>query len=130
MADDMVKFAGGKVTSSKVPPFHLIPLEAQVRLAWRFQTGIDRRPDGTAWNACSKNQEVLLDQAFVLDRISHVIKHANLLRDKIIAGTPMEGDDDAGAIAWCGAFFCCATRAMADAQKGSFNDGKVEPPVS
>lgn len=112
MADNQIHFAKGKASSSKCPPFHLIPAEGERRIAARFQLGIDNRPDGTAWNACSSNQECLTDRKFVLDRIAHVIDHAHKLRDKVIAGRPMDGDDDAAAIGWAAHFLCCATQAL------------------
>jgi hypothetical protein len=108
-----VPMAGGVVTSSKIPPLHLIPTEALVRTATRFELGIERKGEDKAWNACSANQSCLTDKQFVLNRLGHVILHAMSLRDKILRGAPMEGDDDAGAIAWSGAFLCCATKALA-----------------
>ena len=55
-----VEIQFGKVSSSKCPPFHLIPLVALEKLAERFQCGVDRKGDG-AWNAISHNQECLTD---------------------------------------------------------------------
>ena len=107
-----VPFAGGKVTSSAVPHFHLIPTESLIRLARRFELGVQRKGSG-AWNALTQNQEILTDEEFALERISHVIAHANKLRDKIVNGLPFDDDDDAGAISWAGAYLACATQAMA-----------------
>ncbi len=104
-----IPFAGGKVSSSKSPRFELIPTVALVRLADRFELGLERKAD-KAWNAMTPNQEVLQDRAFVLSRIAHVISHALKLRDKVIAGGVM-GDDDAAAILWGGAFLVCASAA-------------------
>jgi len=109
----MVKFSGGKGSSSAQPRFELVPTEALVRLVERFELGIERRPDGSAWNALSGNQEVLVDRDFILNRIGHLIGHALRLRDKVSTGKPL-GDDDAGAIIWAGAFLCCATKALAE----------------
>lgn len=111
--ETMVKFSGGTTSSSKASDFRYIPTEAMVRLANRFALGVQKRPDGTAWNALSHNQDCLKDKDFILERISHVIDHALKLRDKIQAQAPL-GDDDAGAIIWAGAFLCCATKALAD----------------
>ena len=105
-----IPMAGGIVSSSECPPYHLIPTEALTRLAYRFQAGIDRKGD-KAWNAISQNGDCLTDKQFILARISHVIAHANKLRDKISAGLPLDDDDDAGGIIWAGAFLCCATKA-------------------
>jgi len=111
----MQKFSDGKVSSTKVPEYRYIPTEALNRLALRFSAGVERRPDGTAWNACSENQECLTNVAFVLNRLEHAIGHCLSLRDKILRGEPMSGpEDDAGAIIWSGAFLCCATRALAN----------------
>ena len=107
-----VPFAGGKVTSSAVPHFHLIPTESLIRLANRFTLGIQRK-GSRAWNALTQNQEILTDKEFALERISHVIAHASKLRDKIVTGLPFDDDDDAGAISWAGAYLCCFTAAIA-----------------
>ena len=122
MPDNEVLFAGGKASSSKCSPYHLIPTEGNRRIADRFQLGIDNRPDGTAWNACSQNQECLLDIPFVMSRITHVMEHAQKLRDKIVAGEPMDGDDDAAAIGWAAHFLCCATRAMQDQKNATIKN--------
>ena len=107
-----VDFVGGKVSSSDGKhSFHLIPTHGLGRLADRFQLGSDRKGD-KAWNATTHNQEVLVNIPFVLNRITHAMEHLLSLRDKIVAGTPMAGDDDAGAVAWSGIFLCEATRAL------------------
>jgi hypothetical protein len=108
---DQVLMAGGRAASSKIPHFHLIPTVALERLAERCELG-ERRKPGKAWNATSANQEVLLDREWLIERLSHVIYHAMKLRDKLVAGTPVDGDDDAGAIMWGGMFAICATDAM------------------
>jgi len=105
--------AGGKVASTKGPSFHLIPTIALVRLAERFELGEERKGD-KAWNATSKNQECLLDKAWLIERCSHIIHHTLKLRDQL-AG--LEADespvDNASAIAWGGVFLICATEALA-----------------
>lgn len=109
-----IPMAGGVVSSSKQPRIDLLPTELFFRAAARFELGIERKAD-KAWNALSANQSCLTDKEFVLDRIGHGIGHLLKLRDKVLAGKPMEGDDDAGAVAWTAAFLCCATRALAEA---------------
>ena len=109
-----IPMAGGKVSSTRAPAFQLIPTEALLRLIARFELGRERKKE-KAWNARSENQEVLLDREFAIERIDHLMRHALTLRDKIQRGAPMEGDDDAAAISWSGAFLCCATKAMAEA---------------
>lgn len=104
--------AGGKAASTKGPSFHLIPTVALVKLAERFELGEERKGD-KAWNATSKNQECLLDKAWLIERCSHIIYHAMKLRDQL-AG--LEADesptDNASAIAWGGVFLICATDAL------------------
>lgn len=110
---EQILMAGGKAASTKVPALHLIPTDALVNLAFRFELGIERKGD-KAWNALSKNQEILLDREFLIERISHIIHHALKLRDKLlkndIAG--MEEDDDAGAVTWGGVFLLSAVEAI------------------
>lgn len=110
-----IPMAGGIVSSSECPRLELIPTEAQVRRAARYELGIVRKRD-KAWNALSGNQACLTDKDFVLQRIGHGIKHLMLLRDKIVADKPMDGDDDAAALGWTADFLCCATRALAEAK--------------
>lgn len=100
-----VKFKSG-VASSKCPQFFLIPRNALIRLANVFQLGIERKGEA-AWNVYS-SQEALGDREFTLDRISHIIKHALIYRDKLIGAIDWEDpkykEDDAAAIMWGGAF--------------------------
>ncbi len=113
---EQVEMAGGIAASSKGPPLHLIPTVAMEKLAERFAKGIERKGD-KSWNALSDNQECLLDREFAIERLSHVIHHALVLRDKLKAADAqaIAEDDDAGAIAWGGMFLLCAV----DKQFGS-----------
>ncbi len=113
MHPEQVLMAGGIAASSKIPPFHLIPTASLEGLAERFALGVQRKGD-KAWNATSLNQACLEDAEFVLERIGHVIHHAMKLRDKIAAKdvSAILEDDDAGAIAWGGAFLLCAVDRM------------------
>lgn len=110
---EQIPMAEGKAASTKGPAFHLIPTDALAQLADRFELGVARKGD-RAWNALSKNQEILTNREFVIERISHIIHHAMKLRDKIngddFAG--MEEDSDAGAIAWGGIFLLSAVSAL------------------
>lgn len=106
-----IPFASG-VSSSKVPRLELMPYEALVRTAARYEAGIERKGDA-AWNALSKNQECLTDRAFIMARLGHVLHHASRLQAKLLGYIPDDGDDDAAAIAWAGQFLCCATAALA-----------------
>lgn len=118
-SEEVVLYADGKIASSKCPHFHLIPTISLLRLCERFELGQKKKGD-KAWNACSPNQEVLLDREWIIERLSHVIDHALKLRDKVSRGD-IEGikeDDDAGAIAWAGCFLIAATDAMMSKEKG------------
>jgi hypothetical protein len=112
MNEIQIPIADGKVLTTKVPGFHLIPTESLVRLAERFQLGIDKKGK-MAWNSLTDNQEVLTNKELIFDRIGHIIHHCLKLRDKILKNEdPLEEDDDAGAISWGGAFLCCVTRKL------------------
>lgn len=109
---EQVPFAGGLAASSKIPPLHLIPTVALESLANRFELGIKRKGD-KSWNALSSNQSILTDREFAIERTAHVIQHAMKLRDKLLSGEGLPGDDDdAGAIMWAGAFFACVGAAL------------------
>lgn len=110
-----IPFASG-VLSSKVPRLELIPYEGLVRTAARFELGIERKGEGKAWNATSKNQDCLTDLPFILARIGHVLHHASRLEAKLLGQIADDGDDDAGAIGWSGMFLCCATKALKEAK--------------
>jgi len=110
-----VTHASGLVSSSRVPPFHYITTHSLERLAARCQLGVDRRPDGTSWNAMKpeKTEDVAHDTEAIMDRIDHGIKHLLLLRDKIVTGAdPLADDDDAAAVLWCAMFLCEITRVL------------------
>jgi len=119
----------GNVLSTKCPGFHLIPTEALIRLANRFQLGIDKKGKG-AWNALSDNQSCLTNKELILERIAHTIDHCLKLRDKIQNNKDLESDDDSGAISWAGAFFCCATKEFIEDKidKGLLERGWECPP--
>lgn len=106
-----IEHAGGIVTSSKVPALHLIPTEALLCLADRFEVGTKRKGDG-AWNALTKNQECLDDNAFLIERCSHIIRHTMMLRDQLAHGYNSDDEDtpyeNAGAIIFGGALMACA----------------------
>lgn len=112
VAPEQIPMAAG-VTSTRVPLTHLIPTVAIMTLAERLEEGRRRKGDG-AWNATTNNQECLDDMEFVLERISHVIRHACLLRDKIVAHdvAGMQADDDAGAVLFGGALLSCAVERL------------------
>src|SRR5690242_4527977 len=105
-----IDMAGGLVSSSRGLPLHYIPTEALQCLADTFELGVQRKGE-KAWNAVSGNQSVLTDREFLLERISHVIKHALNIRDALLTNDPAGAYRDAGAVMWGGALFACATKA-------------------
>lgn len=87
-------------TSTKKPRFDLIPHAGLIHAANRFELGLSKHGD-KAWNALSPNQDALYDIEWLIARASHGIDHCyNMIRRLSTAN--FEGDDDAGAIAWCG----------------------------
>lgn len=114
MAEDKIEvdFAGGKVASSKIPGFKYFPFGALVRIAKRFELGIERY-GGYAWNAISKNQDCKKDIDFVLERCGHAMHHAAKLKAILSGEIPDDGDDHAAALGWAAMFLCEATDALA-----------------
>ena len=107
----LINFTSG-TTSSKIPRFDLIPYKAQLRLAKRFELGLEKHKE-KSWNARSK-QDALTDEEFIIARASHVIHHAMKLIAKRTGQLPPDEDDDAAAIAWGGIFLCEATEPKID----------------
>lgn len=95
------EFSG--VISTKIPRFELIPFSALEALARIFEAGIAKKGDG-AWNALTPHKnEALKDKAFVIERLSHVIKHCYQAIRKVQDGKEWEGEEDAGAVMFGGA---------------------------
>lgn len=92
--------------------YELVPPIVWERLAKRFMLGEERKGD-KAWNADSKNQDILSNKKFILNRLGHTIAHCLKLMDKVRRDADLTSDDDAAAIAWGGAFAICATDALA-----------------
>jgi hypothetical protein len=102
--------------TSPVPRLDLLPLQSLVRLAARFEKG-EKRYGRNNW------RKGLKDREYALERAAHVLNHTLLLIEKLQGLRPDDGDDDAAAIMWGGAFLCEATFAMQqveikDAQPG------------
>ncbi len=91
--------------SSIVPRFDLIPYSALARLAGRFERGAARYGKDN-W------RKGLRDKDYVRERAAHVIHHTMRLIGKLDGDIPDDGDDDAAAIMWGGAFLCEATEAL------------------
>jgi hypothetical protein len=102
----------GGLKCSTIPPFHLIPRIAYVRLAERVALG-EATKGKDAWNALSSNQHVLQNKITLARRLGHAINHALSLLDKIAKGSDLsEGDDDAAALMWAGMYAICSTDAL------------------
>ncbi len=102
--EEKVRFLTG-VTATKGPRLDLIPYAALVSLADRFELGLERHKDGV-WNA-RDDKEFPADLEWVMSRLSHIIDHAYKAMGKITGTIPEDGEDDAGAIMWGGAFLAC-----------------------
>ena len=103
---ELIRPGKGKATSSKKPRLDRIPHQALIRLAARYELGASIHGED---NWCKG----LDDPTYVLDRISHTINHCYNIVAKIKAGglpAIKEGDDDAAAVMWGGAFLCEASK--------------------
>jgi hypothetical protein len=89
-----------KAKSSKVPRLDLIPREALLRLAKRFELGLEHYGKDNWRNG-------LADHEYILERIAHIQNHCAILVEKLEGRIPPDGDDDVGAILWGGAFLSC-----------------------
>lgn len=99
--DEEVKEFSG-VTSTKIPRFELIPFFTLCLFAGAFENGIEKKHEG-AWNALNAHlEEALKDKLFVVERLSHVIKHCYKAIGKVMEGKEWEGEEDAGAIMFGG----------------------------
>lgn len=87
--------------SRKGTAYGLLPRAGLRRAVARFQLGLDNYGDG-AFNAMSTNTAPLADREWLIERVNHAIGHCYNLLDKLTGKAPMGGDDDAGAVAWCG----------------------------
>lgn len=92
--DDRHTFASGVMSSGKKPRYDLIPIEALMRIARRFELGALKYGENN-W------QKGVHDKAFILDRINHAIEHLMILKDFISSDVDMGrdvADDDAAAV--------------------------------
>lgn len=96
----VVTSCGAKTSPS--PRLDLIPFGALVRVARRYEKGLERYGEGN-W------RRGLGDPSYVVERLCHTITHCWRLIEKIKAGRGGEGDDDAAAIVWGGMLACEAT---------------------
>lgn len=93
-------------SSSEAPAFHLIPLSAVLRLAARYKAGAVKHGPMNWRKGLGQTpppQPSILTE-YCIERLNHVIYHAFKLIAKLQGFRPQDGDDDAGAIMWGGAF--------------------------
>ena len=109
--EEKVIFKSG-AASTKIPRLDLVPREALIRLADRFELGLAKYGE-RAWNAAS-SQACLEDKEWLIARAAHVIDHALKLIGKLRGQLPEDGDDDAAAIAWGGVCLCEARAKRTD----------------
>lgn len=100
MSDTVTHSSGAKTSSC--PRLDLIPYEAQLRLAARFEVG-ETRYGRDNW------RKGLRDDEYVAERIAHLMNHAARILAKMRGQIPDDGEDDAGAILWAGAFLASRT---------------------
>lgn len=106
----------GTAALTKIPRFELIPKEALISLALRFEKGIERHKE-KAWNALSSNHQSALTEEWVLARLGHAIDHAYNALAKLHSGAD-DGEDDAGALMFAGAVLACYLRRRRDLAEG------------
>lgn len=106
----MIRTSKGGATSSKLEAYDQLPYHAMLRLAARYGLG-EIKHGRHNW------RKSLTDQKYVLHRLGHVIHHA-LKAIAIIEGfMPDDGDDNAGAIMWGGAFLAESQEALKSSSK-------------
>lgn len=94
----------------------MIPIEGLIRAANRFELGIEKHGQ-RAWNSLSENRiEPLRDKEWLVERCSHGIGHLYNLIERIMTGN-YDGDDDAGAVAWCGLVLSAAMTVLENDDK-------------
>jgi hypothetical protein len=101
MGGEKVVMSRSGATSSKVPRYDLIPIEALIRVAERYELGLAKHGKDN-W------RKGLGDKAYLINRATHVIDHALKLIAKLEGYIRDDGDDDIGAILWGGCFLAVA----------------------
>ena len=116
MQDTLVSFASG-ATGSKVPHLEYIPYAALVSMANRFALGMEKHGTG-AWNA-TQNNHFLSDTDWAVARCVHTIIHAYKEIGIISGYVTDDGDDNAGAILFGGAFLAARREWIAKQKDGN-----------
>lgn len=95
---DIFRHACGS-TSSRVARLDMIPHGALMRLARRFELG-------AAKHGMDNYRQGLNEHEYVLERCAHILNHTYRLIGKLRGYIPQDGEDDAAAVMWGGAFLC------------------------
>ena len=101
MSDQTTVHTSG-AKSSKCPRMDLIPYEALVRMAARFELGLERYGLDNWRNG-------IRDADYVRERVSHLMNHCARLLEKLSGRMGDDGEDDVAAILWAGAFLAART---------------------
>ena len=99
-------------SSSKVPRLDYVSLTALRRLAKRYAQGL---PKYGKYNY----KQGLTDKEYILERCAHVIDHAYRYIEVLEGQRADDGDDNAAAIMWGGAFLCESDEARKDAEESN-----------
>lgn len=110
----------GLVCSNDTLTFHLIPEIAIRRLCERIALG-EKTKGKDAWNALSKNQDVLKSAKALARRLGHGINHSYKLLAKIQNNEPWTEEDEkeASAVMWAGMFAVCCIAAQRKEQENA-----------
>lgn len=127
--EDKRDFASG-ATSTKQIRLSLVPHGGLVNIARIFEKGIVTHED-KAYNALSKNQGVLEDRDFLIERASHAIEHAYRIIDNLKAGINIcHCADDAGAVGWFGVMMGEASVRDSGVQAGFYVPTDLDIPLN
>ena len=99
-------------SSSKVPRLDYVSLTALRRLAKRYATGLTK-------HGKYNYKQGLTDKEYILERCAHVIEHAYKYIEVLEGQRADDGDDNAAAIMWGGAFLCESDEARKDAEESN-----------
>lgn len=110
VSEKTVQHACGARTST-APRMDLIPYEALVRMADRFEVGLARYGRDN-WRVG------LRDDDYVAERVAHLMNHAAVLLEKLAGRRMDDGEDDIGAVLWAGAFLAARTTCQCGSRMG------------
>ena len=109
-------------SSSKVPRLDYVSLTALRRLAKRYATGLTK-------HGKYNYKQGLTDKEYILERCAHVIEHAYKYIEVLEGQRVDDGDDNAAAIMWGGAFLCESDEARKEAEESNkeVEHPRIEP---